>query len=134
MLQWKKCYLGPIKQLSMKQLLVTIFFQFLLEMVNLNSLRLFWSVKTFNESVWKTLSLCLGKTSPTERLERFTKIAKTPKLGISTVQKSVIWLINCTCSVNEKKVKYVGCHHMIDFYSLSSFKLLPWSKESLKVH
>ena len=40
-----------------EELLVTIFFQFLLEIVNFILLRLFYSVKTFNESVWKTLTL-----------------------------------------------------------------------------
>ena len=52
-----------VKMKSLKPILVTIFFQFLLEMVYLIPLRLFWSLKTFNESVWKTFTLWLGKFS-----------------------------------------------------------------------
>ena len=123
-----------VKMKSLKQILVIIFFQFLLEMVNINPLRLFWSVKIFKECVWKTLNLWLGKVSPTERLERFTKKAKTSNLGISTVQKSVIWLIDFTCSVNEKKVKICRLPSYDWFLFPLLFLLLPWSKESLNAH
>ena len=102
----------------LKQILEQFFFQFLLEMVNLNPLRLFWSVKIFNESVRKTSTLWLGKVSPTDRLERFTKI------GISTVQKLVIWLINFTCSVNEKNYHIIRTCFFFEWEKISIFNIL----------